>query len=194
MFRVFIDVQIPVAEEEKSVEEIQAMCFAEDEIRKQFLAWNIRSHAIKGKTDNDIFRRVTSPTATWRILVGSYSATTRGAKLQRMKALMNRRVKPGPSSMHTLYESADDARDLRANGITDISDEIVYFLFLQVLQEEYSFGRLLSEKKSRSPSMGPWVSFVPDSSSRGRSSQDLPTPLSLLRVRDEGKVNELEQN
>ena len=46
------------------------MGFAEDEICKHFLAWNIPSRAIKGKTDNDILRRVTSPTATWRILVG----------------------------------------------------------------------------------------------------------------------------
>ena len=76
------DVDIPVADEEKSVEETQAMGFAEDEIRKHFLAWNILCRAIKGKADNDILRRVISPTAAWRILVGSYSATTRGAKLQ----------------------------------------------------------------------------------------------------------------
>ena len=117
LFRVFTeDVEIPVADEEKSVEEIQAMGFAEDEIRKHFLAWNILSRAIKGKADNDILRRVTSPTAAWRILVDSYSATTRGAKLQRMKALTNRRVKPGSNPIHTLSEMADDARDLRANG------------------------------------------------------------------------------
>ena len=54
MFRVFTDVQILVADEEKSVEEIQAMGFAEDETRKHFLAWNIRSRAIKGETDNDV--------------------------------------------------------------------------------------------------------------------------------------------
>ena len=65
------------------------------------------------KADNDILRRVTSPTAAWRILVGSYSATTLGAKLQRMKALTNRRVKPGSNPIHTLPEMADDARDLR---------------------------------------------------------------------------------
>ena len=89
LFRVFTeDVEIPVADEEKSVEEIQAMGFNQEEIRKHFLVWNILSRAIKGKTDNDILRRVTSPTAAaWRILVGSYSATTRGAKLQRMKEL-----------------------------------------------------------------------------------------------------------
>ena len=122
LFRVFTeDVEIPVADEEKSVEEIQAMGFTEDEIRKYFLAWNILSRAIRGKMDNVILRRVTSPTAAWRILVGPYSATTRGAKLQRMKALTNRRVKPGSIPTHTLSEMADDARDLRANG-TDISD------------------------------------------------------------------------
>ena len=42
--------------------------------------------------------------------------------------------------------------------------------------------------------MGSWVSFVLGSTSRRRSSQDLPTPLSLPRVRDEGKRNELEHN
>ena len=83
------------------------MGFAEDGIRKHFLAWNILSRAIKGKADNDILRRVTSPTAAWRILVGSYSATTRGAKLQRMNALTNRRVKPGSNPIHTLSEMAE---------------------------------------------------------------------------------------
>ena len=147
LFRVFTeDVEIPVADEEKSVEEIQAMGFAEDEIRKHFLAWNILSRAIKGKADNDILRRVTSPTVAWRILVGSYSATTRGAKLQRMKALTNRRVKPGSNPIHTLSEMADDARDLRANG-TDISNEIVCLLFLQVLPEEYDVFRQIIERE-----------------------------------------------
>ena len=61
------------ADEDKSVEEIQAMGFAEDEIRKHFLAWNILSRAIKGRANKDILRRVTSPTAAWRIPVGSYS-------------------------------------------------------------------------------------------------------------------------
>ena len=76
-FRVFTeDVEIPVADEEKSVEEIQAMGFAEDEIRKHFLAWNILSQAIKGKAENDILRRVTSPTVAWRILLG-YTALLR---------------------------------------------------------------------------------------------------------------------
>ena len=47
LFRVFTeDVEISVAdEEEKSVEEIQAMGFGEDKIRKHFLAWNILSRA-----------------------------------------------------------------------------------------------------------------------------------------------------
>ena len=56
MFRVFTeDVEMPVAVEEKSDEEIQAMGFAKEEIRKHFLAWNILSRAIKGKADNDIY-------------------------------------------------------------------------------------------------------------------------------------------
>ena len=102
MFRVFPeDVEIPVADEEKPVEEIQVLGFAEDEIRRHFLARNILSRAIKDKMDNDILRRVTSPTAAWRILVGSYSATTRGAKLQHMKAFTNRRVKPGSKPIYT---------------------------------------------------------------------------------------------
>ena len=102
MFRVFTeDVEIPVADEEKSVEEIQVLGFAEGEIRKHFLARNTLSRAIKDKTVNDILRRVTLPTAAWRILVGSYSATTRGAKLQHMKAFTNRRVKPGSKPIHT---------------------------------------------------------------------------------------------
>ena len=91
-------------------------------------------------------RRVTSPTVAWRILVGSYSATTRGAKLQRMKALTNRRVRPGSNPIHTLSEMADDARDLRANG-TDISDELVCLLFLQVLPEEYDVFRQIIERE-----------------------------------------------
>ena len=74
------------------------MGFAEDESRKHFLALNIFSRAVKGKTDNDILRRVTSPTAAWKILVGSYNATTRGATLQRMEELTNRRVKPGSNN------------------------------------------------------------------------------------------------
>ena len=41
---------------------------------------------------------------------------------------------------------ADDARDLRANG-TDISDEIVYLLFLQVLPEEYDVFRQIIERE-----------------------------------------------
>ena len=147
LFWVFTeDVEIPVADEEKSVEEIQAIGFAEDEILKHFLAWNILSYAIKAKTDNNLLRRVTSPTAAWRILVGSYSATTRGAKLQRMNALTNRRVKPGSNLVHTLSEMADDARDLRANG-TDILDEIVCLLFLQVLPQEYDVFRHIIERE-----------------------------------------------
>ena len=168
------------------------MGFAEDKIRKHFSAWNVLSRTIRDKTDNDILRRVTSPTAAWRILVGSYSATTRGAKLQRITALTNRRVTPGFNPIHTLSEMVDDARDLRANG-TDISEEIVCLVFLQVLPEEYDVFRL-SEKRSLSPSMGSLVSFVRDSTSRGRSSQDLSTLLLLPRVRDERKVNELEQS
>ena len=136
LFRVFTeDVEIPV-DEEKSDEEIQATGFAEDEVRKRFLAWNILSRTIKGKKDNDILRRVTSPTAAWRILVGLYSATTRDAKLRRMKALTNRRVKPGSNPIHILSEMVDDARDFRVNGTTDISDEIVCVMFLRVLPEE----------------------------------------------------------
>ena len=122
------------------------MGFAEDEIRKHFFAWNFLSRAIKDEADNDILRRVTSPTAAWRILVGSYSATTRGAKLQRMKALTNRRVKAGSNPIHTLSEMANDARDLRANG-TDISDEIVCLLFFQVLREEYDVFRQIIERE-----------------------------------------------
>ena len=124
-----------MADEAKSVEEIQAMGFIKEQIQKHFLAWNILYHAIKGETDNDILRRITSPTAAWRILVGSHNATTRSAKLQRMKALRNRRMRPGSNSIHTLSEMADHARDVRVNG-TDISDEIVCLLFLQVLPEE----------------------------------------------------------
>ena len=147
LFRVFTeDVERPVADENKSAEEIQTMGFAEDGIRKHFLAWNILSRAIKCKTDNDILRQVTSPIAAWRILVGSYSAATRGAKLQRMKALTNRRVKPGSNPIHTLSEMADNARDLRANR-TDISDEIVCLLFLQVLPEEYDVFRQIIERE-----------------------------------------------
>ena len=138
--------EISVADKEKSVEEIQAMGFAKDEIRLHFLAWNILSRAIKGKPDNDILRRVTSSTAAWRILVGSYSATTRGAKLQRMKALTSRRVKPDSSPIYTLSEMADDARDLRANG-TDISDEIVCLMFLQILPEECDVFRQIIERE-----------------------------------------------
>ena len=147
LFRVFTeDVEIPVADEDKSVEEIQAIDFVEDEIRTHLLASNILSRAIKGKTDNDILRRVTSPTAAWRIMVGSYSATTRDAKLQRMKALTNRRVKPVSNPIHTLSEMANDARDLRANG-TVFSDEIVCLLFFQVLPEEYDVFRQIIEQE-----------------------------------------------
>ena len=121
LFRFFTeDAEIPVANEEKSVEEVQALDFTQDEIWKHFLAWNIPSRAIKGKTDNHTMRRVTSPTAAWRTVVGSYSATTRGANLKRMKGLTNRRVNTGSNPIHTC-KIADDARDLRANG-TDISD------------------------------------------------------------------------
>ena len=100
------------------------MGFTEEEIRKHFLARNILSRAIKRKTDNDILRQVTSPTAAWQILVDSYSANTRGAKLQSMKVLTNRRVKPGSNPIHTLSKMTDDTRDLRANG-SSIWDEIV---------------------------------------------------------------------
>ena len=58
-------------------------------------------------------------------MVDSYSATTRGAKLQRMEALTNRRAKPGSNPIYTHSEIADNARDLRANG-TDVSDEIMH--------------------------------------------------------------------
>ena len=79
-------------------------------------------------------------------MADSNSATTRGAKLQRMKALTNRRAKSGSKLTHTLSEMADDARDLRANG-TDISDEIVCLLFAQFLPEEYDFFRQIIERE-----------------------------------------------
>ena len=63
-----------------------------------------------------------------------------------MKALTNRSVKPGSNLIHTLSEMADNARDLRANG-TDISDEIVCLLLLQVLSEEYDVFRQIIERE-----------------------------------------------
>ena len=63
-----------------------------------------------------------------------------------MKALTIRRVNPGSNRVHTLSEMADDARDLRANG-TDISDEIVCLLFLQVLPQEYDVFRHIIERE-----------------------------------------------
>ena len=63
-----------------------------------------------------------------------------------MKALTNRRVKPGSNPINTLSKMADDARDLRGNG-TDILDEIVCLLFLQVLQEEYDVFRQIIERE-----------------------------------------------
>ena len=66
-----------------------------------------------------------------------------------MKALTNRRMKPGSNPIHTLSEMADDAHDLQANG-TDISDEIVYRLFLEVLPEEYGVFRRIIEREKES--------------------------------------------
>ena len=63
-----------------------------------------------------------------------------------MKALTNRRVEPGSNPIHTLSEMADDTRDLRAN-VTDISDEIVCLLSLQVLPEEYDAFRQIIERE-----------------------------------------------
>ena len=63
-----------------------------------------------------------------------------------MKALTNRRVKPGSNPIHTLSKIADDARDFRANG-TDISDEIVCLLYLQVLPKEYDIFRQTIERE-----------------------------------------------
>ena len=64
-----------------------------------------------------------------------------------MKALTNRCVKPGSNLIHTLSKMADDARGLRAN-VTDISDEIVCLLFLQVLPEEYDDFRQIIEREN----------------------------------------------
>ena len=123
LFQIFTEeVEIPVADKEKSVEKIQAMGFAEEENRKHVLTWNILSCAIKGKTYNDILRRVTSPTAAWRLLIGLYGANTPGATLQCMKSYTNRRrVKPGSDPVHTLSEMADDDRDF------EISEKIAVF-------------------------------------------------------------------
>ena len=80
MLRVLIDqVVTPVADEDKSVEEIQVMGFTDENFRKLFLAWNILSLGINIniKTDSGILSSVFS----------SYSATTRGAQLRRMKSL-----------------------------------------------------------------------------------------------------------
>ena len=63
-----------------------------------------------------------------------------------MKALTNRRVTPGSNPIHTLSEVVDDARNLRANG-TDISDETVCLLFLQVLPEQYDVFRQIIERE-----------------------------------------------
>ena len=69
-----------------------------------------------------------------------------------MKVLTNRRVKPGSNPIHTLSKMADDARDLRPNG-TDISDEIVCLLFLQVLPEEYGVFWQIIEREKESPTI-----------------------------------------
>ena len=149
LYKVFTEeVEIPVADEDKFVEETRTMNFAEENMFKHFFfAWKILPRAIKCKTDNVILRRVTSTNAAWLILVRSYySATTRGAILQRTKSLANKRVKPGCNPIYTRFKMVYHVgRDLRANG-TDIWDENSL--------EYVSFGRRLSERRSHSPSMG----------------------------------------
>ena len=83
-------------------------------------------------------------------MVGSYSAKTGSSKLQLTKALTNRRVKPGSNPIHSLSEIADSASDLRANGGTDISNEIVCLMFLQALPlpEKYDvFGQVIEREE-----------------------------------------------
>ena len=141
------EVEIPGPDEDKSVDAIQAIGFADGEVRKHFLALKIPSRAIKSKTDNDIFRRVTSPTAAWRVLLSSNRVTTRGVKLQHMKALTSRGVKPVFNPMNNFPEMDADVRDLQATGI-NIPTEIVYLLFLEVLQEVYYvFGHMPEREK-----------------------------------------------
>ena len=57
LFRVFSDVvEIPVVDEEKSTEEIQATGFFDEEIRQLSLVRNIVSRAIKSGTDDNVLQ------------------------------------------------------------------------------------------------------------------------------------------
>ena len=84
----------------------------------------------------------------------------------------------------------DDALDLRADG-ADISDDLAYFLlFPSVFPEKDDTFRQTIERKKESLTIDGFMDELQDTTFRGRSSQDHPTPISLSWARDDGKVSE----
>ena len=123
--------------------------FPHENTQKHFIAWNILSRAIASNRDRDTLRHASSPAAGWRALVGTYSASTLGAKVQCLQTLTSRRVKPGPNPIPAFAAMIEDVRHMRANG-SDIEDEVVCLLFLRALPDEYNTIQQMLERERKS--------------------------------------------
>ena len=139
------EVDVPVADETMAIAALHE-AFPHENIQKHFIAWNIFSRAIANNGDRDTLRHASSPAAGWRGLVDTYSASTLGAKVQRLQSLTSRRVKPGANPIPVSAAMIEDARNMRANG-SDIEDEVVCLLSLRARPDEYNVFRQMLEKK-----------------------------------------------
>ena len=139
-------VDVPVADETMPIAALQE-AFPHENTQKHFITWNILSRAIASSEDRDTLRHASSPAAGWRALVDTYSASTLGAKVQRLQSLTSRRVKPGANPIPVFAAMIEDVRNMRANG-SDIEDEVVCLLFLRALPDEYNVFRQMLERKT----------------------------------------------
>ena len=96
--------------------------------------------------DRDTLRHAFSPTAGWRALVDTYSASTLGAKVQCLQSLTSRCDKPGANHIPVFAAMIEDVRNMRANG-SDFEGEVVCLLFLRALPHEYNVYRQMVERE-----------------------------------------------
>ena len=95
-------------------------------------------------------------------------------------------MKSGSNPTHTFSKMADDARDLQSNS-TVSSDETVCLLLLQALPEDFDIFQQVIEQIKEPLIIDELIDELRAKYdiSRRVSSHDRPTPLSLLRIRDE---------
>ena len=162
LFGTFTEgVDVPVADETMSIAALQE-AFPHENIQKHFIAWNIRSRVIANNGDRDTLRHASSPAQRWRALVGTYSGSTLGAKVQCLQSLTSRRVKPGANPIPVFAAMIEDCvqmvRTLKTRSF-------VYFSCERYQMNTTCFGRCSKEKGRSLPSTGCVRSYGSDMAS-----------------------------